>query len=198
MLTILIGDLTQLGPVKAGMSITASIMDIFLDNDLRKLMPKKGIKKKKPGETVLPCIRKEDMKYNTGNPYVTGAKIMTQARVFEMTEQHRSEDPVHTKLVGEMYQGKGLSFEKLKNNGYSILSQKDEMDKSWAKAPVLVCTNRERYTLTAKRAIQYGKAFNVPVIRWLCNYDKWQNKPPDEHEADALQDPCFYEIFVPG
>jgi hypothetical protein len=37
-------------------------------------MPKKGIKKE-AWETVLPCIRKEDMKYNTGNPYVAGAKL---------------------------------------------------------------------------------------------------------------------------
>lgn len=32
----------------------------------------------------------------------------------------------------------------------------------------------------------------------MTDFRKWENKPSKEHYHEAMQDPCFYEYFVPG
>jgi hypothetical protein len=57
------------------------------------------------------------MKYNTGNRMLPGAKLRTQARVFEMTEQHSASRIRPQKISWGDVSRKGLSFEKLKTMG---------------------------------------------------------------------------------
>jgi hypothetical protein len=177
-------------------------MKLHLEEDMKKKEPKKNIKRSKrnPGQlgtSVLPQTPDNEL-MRADHPAVLGSAILTGCRLFELTEQQRSKDPVHTHLVTNMYRGNSISFEFLKLNGYRILSSRDAQDPSWACAPILVSTNRQRYTLTAQRAGQFAASHGVPVIRWLADTKRWRNEPAPQHIGAAMQDPCFYEYFVPG
>ena len=71
-------------------------------------------------------------------------------------------------------------------------------DIKWAMAPVLVATNRARHTITHPRALHLARLKETVVLRWVTDFDNWQNKPKKEHFHDVLQDPCFWEYFVRG
>jgi len=197
-LVLLIGDLTQLGPVKAGPNLTQAIMDINLDPALRKRATKRQLKIPL-GDSILPPKRPEDACYNADHPYTVGADLFTRARWYELTKQNRSLDPVHTKLLRRLYHGQKINFQALKDANYRILSRADNTDATWIRAPILVATNRERYTLTHLRAKQFGKFHGTPVLRWVTNYDHWNGRPSSpQYQNEALEDCCFYEYFVPG
>ena len=197
-LVLLVGDLTQLGPVKAS-HLTDSVMDISLDHDLRERTPssKKTDAIDKP--TILPDQNSARTPYSADHPYVIGSRIFTLARWYELSKQQRSIDDVHTQLVQNNYLGKRLSLDRLKRNGYRILSREDGKDPDWVTAPILVSTNRERYTFTHHKAIHVAKHLGTVVFRWNTKWSKWKQRPVDpKHEREALNDPCFYEYFVAG
>lgn len=197
-LVILIGDLTQLGPVKA-VNLSCGVMDVMLSQELRKRL---GTKKVKALGKV--SLRKGDRpetdKYSFDHPHTIGSKLFTHSSVrwFELTEQQRSLDEEHTKFVTGNYRGRRIMISSLKEN-YRRLTSQDATDLSWIKAPILVCTNRERQTLTHTRSIQFAMATGRVVIRWKTNSYNWKQKPSlPEHQKKAQEDPCFYEYFVEG
>ena len=208
-LVILIGDLSQLEPVKAGPSLTQAVMDIHADDiaySVRRSKRQRGEKskkKKKPQkETVLPSDDLDQNRFNHNHPYRIGADIITNVRLYELTQQQRSIDPAHTAFVRSTYKGESISLEQLKQ--YKILSQADFLGdeaEEWMRAPVLVATNRERFTITHIRAQSFAAYKNEVVVRWLTNFNRnsWQNRPTGDSFRDALDnDPCFYEYFVKG
>ena len=195
--TRLSGDLTQLGPVKAGATLAQGVMDIYADSKVRKWMTNRE-SNKETEKTVLPFVQKEDEKRRANHPFRIGVDIMTELRWFEFTQQQRAiTDPNHTRLVNKTYRGEPLTMREIKDN-YKILSPSDCTKDEWVKASIIVCTNRERCSLTHTRAIQYATHFGTIVLRWLKDFKCWKQRPPPEYEASALQDPCFYEYYVEG
>lgn len=197
-LVILIGDFTQLGPVKAGHTFMQAVADIYASKDcLRKMkrnIPSKDHKKK----TLFSTQNREDDKYKADSPFRIGTDLLLSARWFEMNQQQRAaEDLVHTRVVRRTYLCEKISRDDVKD-GYKCLSAEDMKDGAWLKAPVLVSTNRERFTLTHTRAKQYAKHFGKVVIRWMSQYKDWEGMPQGDNAVDALDDPCFYEYFVQG
>ena len=192
---ILFGDLTQLGPVEAGNSITQAAMDIYADDAVRKWMANKNPKKKKKS-TVLPFSRREEERYKANHPYAIGTKLMTMVRWFEMRQQQRAiEDPGHTHMVNHTYTGKPITMMDLKRR-LKILSSRDCKKKEWIEACVLTSTNRQKFSLTHERAVQFAKNRRTVVLRWLKDMKEWKQAPEPEFRAQAMDDPCFYEYFV--
>lgn len=195
-LTVLVGDTSQLGPVKAGLGITQAIMDLNLPESLKKRKKSKA-KKQNKGDSLLPAEKFEDRKYHADSPYVTGSKtIVEHARWFELTEQRRSVDHVHTRIVTDTYRGKQITVQTLKDNGYKLLSKDDLLNDDWLRCPVLVRTNRERFSMQFSRAKEFAASRGTHVLRWSTSVKKWNGMPQSAYISEAMQDPIFYEMFV--
>ena len=197
-LVLLVGDLTQLGPVLAT-HLTDAVMDLNIDHDLRSTPPST----KKQEALDRPSIVSDDSnpshQYMANHPYVIGSKLLTLAQWFELSTQQRSVDHIHTKLVQSNYIGQKLTFNRLKQQGYQILTSTDAGDSDWIDAPILVSTNRERYTLTHYKAIHVARNKGTVVFRWPTNWTNWKQRPNTPAKVSrALADPCFYEYFVAG
>lgn len=194
---LLIGDLTQLGPVKAA-ELSDAVMDINLEPDLHARMSKEK-KKLLCKVSILKTDRPEHEKYLADHPHTIGANLFTQARWFELTQQQRSEDANHTQFVTRNYQGRRITLGEIRARGYKLLSSEDSRKKEWVGASILVSTNRERQTLTHARSIQYARLTGTVVIRWETNFSNWRQRPlARQHRLKAMEDPCFYEYFVAG
>ena len=66
----------------------------------------------------------------------------------------------------------------------------------WFRAPIIVLTNRERYTLTHDAAVRFAAATGTVIIWWMTSWSHWAQKPPEVFLEEALLDPCFYEYWV--
>ena len=99
-----------------------------------------------------------------GHPYTIGAYLFSQSKLFELDKQHRSKDPVHTEVVESMYQGKSVTMMDLRKRGYKHLVAEDMCRLEWQRAPVLVATNQERYTLTHERVVHFARANSTVVF----------------------------------
>lgn len=197
-ITFLIGDVTQLTPVKAGPSITQAIMDINLSPDLRKRATS-GPRRLRAMKSIIPEKKYEDMKYNANSPYVLGTNMLTEhARMYELTQQRRAEgDKGQSALIDHTYMGKDLSIDLFRNHKCKHLDKDDMRKSEWMLCPVLCKTNRERYTLQYERAKAYAKFLGLPLVRWRTLFRKWINEPSLSFRDQAMMDPCFYEQFVP-
>jgi len=190
---LLIGDLGQLNPVRSGANITQAIYDIHLSGEGRKAAARA---KTKIGDTLLTSKRKEEDKYRICHPYRMGSDILTASRWYELNQQHRSQDPLHTELIMMTYKRHRVRMPDLKDRGYKHLHSDDTAKEEWLRASALVATNRERFSLAHFRAVQLARFLGKPVVRWLSHYKWGKNQPPREQEELILQDPCFYELFV--
>jgi len=123
-----------------------------------------------------------------------------KAKWFEFIEQMRSTDSDHTTFIRELYARHVVRTEDIIGK-YKLLCETDfsQPDSVWLTAPVLVATNRERYTLTPIRAIMYAKSRHEPVIRWPRKYTQWAQQPSALYIDECIaNDPCFYEYYVRG
>ena len=143
--------------------------------------------------------RDETKKFQIGCPHRIGTEMLTEARWFELQNQERSKDKVHSCLVCRMYHGGDIKTEDLQR--YQILDPADfdpsNLDASWYDVPYIVSSNRERYTLMHAAAQRFARAHNKVVVRWLSFRSRWRQRPAEQFRAAALRDPCFYEYFVP-
>ena len=122
-LVILVGDLTQLGPVRAGPSLAEAVLDI--NTPIRNGRRREHIN----NPTVLPTTNPTEAKYRITHPYTKGANLLTLAKWFELTKQARSKDSSHTEFVQKNYLGERITMNAMKSNGYEILSPNDAQDK---------------------------------------------------------------------
>ena len=119
---------------------------------------------------------------------------------FELTEQIRTQDEVHTELVTHIYNGGIIDPDVIKQN-YKIISRDDFKcsNSPWIDAPVIVPTNRERLSITDMAAHRFARAHNTVVIRWLSKQSEWIQKPEGQDAVTAeYQDPVFWEYFIAG
>ena len=199
-LVLFTGDLTQLGPVKAGPSLTQAIMDLNLHSDLWNRSNKTKLRKQLQ-TSIYPECEPQINRYNETHPYTVGATLFLRSAIFELTNQNRSQDSIHTTFVNRMYNHMPVTVEDFKSRGYKHFTPEDCIDDphAWDEAPVLVATNRERYTLTHFRAVNLARNRQTYVIRWESHRGVWEQKPlHPAHQKQCLQDPCFYEYFVPN
>jgi len=195
------GDLNQNLPIKAGHGLTDSLVH-QLEHEFE-WRPQKKRQRRRRNVLAAPVadsegtiIHDDDM-FSITHPHGKGLELLKDARWFELTEQMRSEDPVHTELVVRLYHQGPIELEDLQQ--YKILSSSDfEGNNPWHDAPYIVATNRERYSIIHLAAIRYARAHGTVAVRWPVHYTRWQQKPPPEFIAEALEDPCFYDYFVVG
>ena len=130
-----------------------------------------------------------------------GVLLFQRVKHIKLTEQHRSKDPEHTALLQKMSSQGRLHPRHLKL--YKDLSEEDMKDEDgeFAFATMVVTGNAERHELNALQAKRWASRHNTKVMRWFRKRDgkKWKGKPGNQnHEAMAMQEDCFYEMFVPG
>ena len=189
---ILIGDFTQLGPVKAGKTIPQALFEAYGSREIKDLLSNRSTKRRKRPPPSDPSYK--DHTSSLGK----GIQILRNCKWFELNKQQRAiTDTVHTKFIEDTYHGIPIALDRIKDH-INLLSKDDLGLPDWISAPVLVSTNRERFSLTHPRAVHFAKHNGTVVIRWLTDFKDWQNQPPSQYRYGALQDPCFYEYFVPG
>ena len=134
-------------------------------------------------------------RHGTNHPHSVGASLIHHMRYIELDEQVQSTNKKHTKFVCKISSGEQITLQDFKQ--YKILSKRDfcDPDSPWFRAPIIVLTNRERYSLTHDAAVQFATATGTVVIRWMTSWSHWAQKPPQEYLEQALQDPCFYEYW---
>jgi len=138
--------------------------------------------------------------FDDNHPFVIGTKIFMEAKWFEFVEEMCSTNPFHTAFIGELYACHIIQTQDIIGK-YKLLHESDFFFffNKWLTTPVLVATNRERYTLTPICAILYTKSCNKPVICWPQKYTHWAQKPAPCYVDECISnDPCFYEYYVQG
>jgi hypothetical protein len=141
----------------------------------------------------------KDSKFQKNHPFTVGADILMQSKLFELTEQVRTDDPEHMELVTRMYKHGTVTTSDLQQR-YKLLSAQDfeDPDSPWLMAPIIVSTNRERSTLLDAASRRYAHCKGTVVFRWRAHCSNWRQCPPDRYMGATLADPCFYEYFVTG
>jgi hypothetical protein len=190
--TLLIGDVGQLGPVRAGPSITQLIMEKYQDEELRNMRLSGHKRRKRDAVTTTSTV------HDTTHPNNVGMEVFMRARLYTLTQQQRSVDPIHSSLFEKFRNYERITMADLKEREYRIFDEEDAKSGLWDEASVVTCTNRTRYTFTHLTAIRFGKHYNYPIIRWRSNWQNWTNMPDLTYLAQASRDPCFHEYFVKG
>ena len=188
---VLLGDFDQLPPV-GGISLAAEVMQyeeakfkkkISTDND----------------EDILDEILSGQLDPKKCFDLKTaGVLLFQRVKHIKLTEQHRSKDPEHTALLQKMSSQGSLHPRHLKL--YKDLSEED-MKGEFSFATMVVTGNAERHALNAIQAKRWASHHKTKVVRWFRKRDesKWKGKPKDpNHVTIAMEDNCFYEMFVPG
>jgi hypothetical protein len=137
-------------------------------------------------------------RYAANHPYSIGSSLIFHTRYVNLTEQVRATDPDHAAVVEKLARGEGISFEVLKT--YTVLSSEDYADPEspWYEAPLVVTTNRDRFSLVHLSAIRFARSRGTVVLRWKSLHSLFRQRPADEHMEEMYKDPCFYEYFVAG
>jgi len=100
-------------------------------------------------DTATNIVPTSKSQYDQNHPFTIGTKKFTKAKWFEFIEQMHSTNAIHTSLIGELYAWHPIRTQDIKTK-YQLLHQDDftHSNSVWLTAPVLVATNREKYTLT--------------------------------------------------
>lgn len=194
--TILYGDMTQLGPVKAGKSLTQACLELYASDSIRSKLKMPGrskISKTKHAEaTILPDAKGPKQT----SPYYIGTRLITSVRWFELLQQQRSDDESHNRIVDKLYNGTPITQMDLKAQ-YKLFSPEEAVLDEWLTAPALVAINRERFTITHERSQVFASVKGTHVVRWVRDWKDWQQQPADAYLNQAMEDPIFWEYFVP-
>lgn len=112
-----------------------------------------------------------------------------------MMRNEDNNDDEHRALVNRCRNG--LQIEPRAFRRYRILSYRDFGDESrWLGAPIIVFTERERFTLQHSAAVRFARVNGLAVIRWRTTCSAWHQQPIATHRETAREDPCFFEYFV--
>ena len=129
-----------------------------------------------------------------------GILLFERVRYIKLTAQHRSKDPQHTAFLNDISSSGRISTQRLKN--YKVLSEGDmTFDGEFSFATMVVTGNAERHELNAIQAKRWAARHNTKIVRWFRKRqdEKWKGKPTRaENVLMAMEEDCFYELFVPG
>lgn len=201
---LLFGDFSQIAPVQ-GILLTDAVMQVTQrDMNLQRLQ----INRQAPPDSQLPIIptqRRAPSKtpqckgrFDPNTLLRRGVELFARAKWFPLMEQTRSLDPLHTLFIEHMGVGKRVTMGQLKN--YKPLTPDNLTEEDWRFAKILVSTNRERFDITQVQAQAFAQHHNTVVIRWRKNLHFWSGRPHNTEKAEKalLEDPVFWQFFVPG
>jgi len=191
---VLLGDFDQLPPV-GGDSLAGAAMKY------EETLCKKGDDPIDDGEDIGAALSGNVDSKRCSSLKRSGIQLFERVKYIKLTEQHRSKDPEHTALLEKMSTDGSLHPIHLKL--YNDLSGQDMDLKNgeFAFATMVVTGNAERHKLNAMQAKRWASHHNTTAVRWRrqCKFDSWKGRPKDQsHEEIAMEDDCFYEMFVPG
>jgi DNA polymerase III delta prime subunit len=103
-----------------------------------------------------------------GTPLDVGSQLFNNFEMISLSDQYRSEDPIHTALIQK------LRNTTLRNpidddviDSLKVLTSEDvDEDNSWLSAPIVVCSNKERHALNLSQARRFAIRNGVPILRW--------------------------------
>ena len=197
-----VGDFSQLGPVRAT-SLPNALVEMARHDAARQqqMDELRGLFPAGPG--YLPARnppkrnRRAESLYDEAHPFRKGCELLQGAQWLKLTDQIRTDDPKHMELLRTMESGSQLKVSDFRP--YDLLDKEDYRDPSsgWINAPILVATNRERYTITAHMSSVFAKTFGKYVIRWPARHRKWEQAPNSKFHATVMQDDgAFWEYYV--
>jgi hypothetical protein len=129
-----------------------------------------------------------------------GVLLFERVRYIKLTAQHRSKDPQHTSFLNDISKRGRINTQRLKR--YKALTPSDmSLGGEFSFATMVVTGNAERHELNAIQAKRWALQHNTKVVRWFRKRqdDKWKGKPMKaENVIRAMEEDCFYELFVPG
>ena len=187
---VLLGDFDQLPPV-GGSSLAGAAMK-YEEKECKKAAKANddGLDDFLSGRGVATSL---DIK-------AAGILLFERAKYIKLTQQHRSKDPEHTALLERV--SRRRKFHKRDLDSYKELSEQDMSENGeFAFATMVVTGNAERHELNAIQAKRWASQNNTKVVRWLRKRqdDQWKGKPKNpENVLKAMEEDCFYELFVPG
>jgi hypothetical protein len=205
-----VGDLCQKPPA-FGTSLAQAVLQVHRHEQLRDLEIKRAsvasnqahpqqrigiVRRKRLQSKRISDDPNEESIFDPAHPFRIGCDLFARSRWIELKQQMRSVDEEHSLLVEKLYAREQLDFGDL--SGYEWLSRED-LEGDFKLAPIIVRTNRERYTLTHFRSIQFAKTTGQVVFRWRAKHSHWEQMPQVEKDIEsAMEDPAFYEYFVVG
>jgi hypothetical protein len=182
---ILCGDFDQLPPV-AGDSLAAATMKY---EELQ-------------GPRRNDDITRWDRNKHCVNVHNEGLRLFQKAIYFELTQQHRSKDPVHTEIINKMRRSGRVDVGDLKNQCELLKKEDVEGDSDFRFATTLVTGNEERHKINNLKANDWVSHRGTCLVRWLreVDYRNWKGKPgSEEYIKNAMStNESFYELFVQG
>ena len=195
---IFVGDHRQMKPVKAGDSLTKSVLQVALHNNADILQTylhnRRDEEPPDKKRRLDPGSKKQEL-FKSDHPYNVGATLFSSAKWFELTDQCRaSEDSVQSEFVQRAYQGN--SFDPDEIFSFPHLTKEDLQQEQWLRAPMIVALNHERSILTHERSITYAKFTGNLVVRWPARFTPLKGRTS---ALEQVPDHCaYYEYFVAG
>ena len=191
---VILGDFDQLPPV-GGSSLAGAAMKY----------EEEQFKKATRGSTQ--CSDDDMQSFLDGNSMdksidiaTAGILLFERVRYIKLTAQHRSKDPQHTAFLNDISSSGRINTQRLKR--YKALSSSDmSFGGEFSFATMVVTGNAERHELNAIQAKRWALQHNTKVVRWFRKRQdgKWKGKPMEaENVMRAMEEECFYELFVPG
>jgi hypothetical protein len=147
-------------------------------------------------------ITRWDRSKHCVNVHNEGLRLIQKATCFQLTQQHRSKDPVHTEIIENMRRSGRVSAFDLKHK-CKLLSREDvEGDGDFRFATTLVTGNEERHKINYLKATEWASHRNTLLVRWLrkVKYRGWMGRPRSKEliKRAMSQNESFYELFVQG
>jgi hypothetical protein len=136
------------------------------------------------------------------NVHNEGLRLIQKATRFQLTQQHRSKDPDHTKILNKMRKSGEVCRDDLRRKCKLLTKEDVEGDGGFRFATTLVTGNEERHKITYLKAKDWASYHGTLLVRWLrkVNYRGWKGKPRSEEliKHALSTNESFYELFVPG
>jgi hypothetical protein len=210
---MLVGDFSQLPPVK-GMSLPRGLISAELyERNLSKEQERRhrvAAKRRRtnshskpelPTGTTTKVKPTKLSKYNHTTLFRQGCELIRKCELMKLTDQEQAKhaDPRHMELLEKMEMGEMVQLSDIQH--YDVLKPEDFTGPDaadWLSAPILVATNRERHNLIHSQCRRFARAKGCHVIRWPVQSKQWEQKPRlPQHVEQAMDDPCFWEYYVP-
>ena len=129
------------------------------------------------------------------SPIRTALNLFASASRFELTEQQRSHDPLHSQFLLQAYNNGKFTTEQLQQ--LKPLTANDyHTDPSWCRATMIVITNTETKLFQHYQSILFAKATGQFVFRWkMRKVDFLKIKDPKSTSYNPKH-PFFWQYFV--
>lgn len=139
----------------------------------------------------------EANRFKPGSLAYAGCLLLSEFKRYQLLEQTRSIDALHTAFVERLSDGEPITIDDIKL--YDHLSKEDvaKDPEKWKFAPVLVSTNAERLNIVRMKAQMWAKQNDTYVFKWRTRLRKEVNRPSSETLESVRDENAFYwQYFV--